>query len=404
MLRPISMRTFCLLAVATVMSGISAIAAGQDLPPRIRVGVIMSMTGGAAPSAAAAPIPALKMAFKEIDEKGGIAGRPVDWVWADDGSDPTQAVNETRRLLDRERVNVVIGPNISTLAFAALPVLTQAKIASIHVAGSSSFTPQVAPYGFSSTYNPGKYAQTMVDYAVDVLKAKSIAILSANGAADKAVVEDFKKAIASRGIALTGEQAHEFRASDVTPQLLALRRGNPDVVLSQESVGEDGALVIKTMNEIGWKVRVLSNVSALLSASYLKVGGPDIYKDDRTYGLIFRNYTACKGAPVGQSEFARFLQSVKRFDPEVYGKLSIYTISIQYDGVMLLKAAIEGTRSVNGQVLANWIEQNASKLPAVTGKMQASTDNHILFSGDALTFVARPDIKRADDLLSRPDC
>ncbi|HXC41307.1 MAG TPA: ABC transporter substrate-binding protein, partial [Burkholderiales bacterium] len=67
-------------------------AGAQELPARIRIGELMSSTGAAA-SASAGLHAVIRLAIKEINEKGGIAGRPVDLIQGDDGSDATQAVS-----------------------------------------------------------------------------------------------------------------------------------------------------------------------------------------------------------------------------------------------------------------------------------------------------------------------
>jgi len=220
------------------------------------------MTGGAATAAAAATQPAIRLAIKELQAAGGtLAGRPVDFVFGDNASDATQAVNEARRLINREGVNVMIGPFISTLTLPTAPIYTEAKIPSIVVAVSAAFTPQLSPYGFVTYYDSSAYTKFMVDYAVDTLKAKSIAIIASSGALDRQAVEDFKKAAAARKLNITAVELHEFRAPDITPNLFVLRRSNPDVLIQQASTAEEGAAVVKTLNDVGWKVPMMSHVA-----------------------------------------------------------------------------------------------------------------------------------------------
>src|SRR5437016_1434020 len=104
---------------ATVFAGLiatSVFTAAQaentaQLPARIKIGVLDNLTGGAATGSAGGAQPVIRLLQKELQAAGGtLAGRPVDWIAGDTQSDPTQAVNEARRLVNREGANVMIGP------------------------------------------------------------------------------------------------------------------------------------------------------------------------------------------------------------------------------------------------------------------------------------------------------
>ena len=378
-------------------------ASADDLPARIRIGELMSISGAAA-SASGGLHTAVRLAVKEINEKGGIAGHQIDLIQGDDGSDPTQAVNEARRLITREKVNVMFGPVITTNVLPVMPIYNEAKIASVINSGSSAFTPKIAPYGFSDYFSSDAYAKAMVDYVADTLKAKRVGIIADNSAQSKGVVADYEKYIAARGLVLSGAAEHEFRATDVTPQLLDLKRGNPDALIQQTGTGEDGGLTFKTMDEMGWKIPVASSVAAVLAANVLKTGGPDIFKSGRITGLTFKAFTYCPGDPMGKSDFAGFLARVKALDPGNYDKVNLYGMSFMYDGVYLMKAAIEATHSVDGPTIASWIEKNAASVHAVSGRFGASPTSHFLFGAESVFLVPRPDIRREDGLMQRAGC
>jgi len=378
-------------------------AGAQELPARIRIGELMSNTGAAA-SASAGLHAVIRLAIKEINEKGGIAGRPVDLIQGDDGSDATQAVSEAKRLVTREKVHLMLGPVITTNVLAVMPIYNEAKIASVINSGSSAFTPQIAPYGFSDYFSSDGYAKAMIDFAADKLKAKRVAILADNSAQSKGVVADYKKYIAARGLTLTAESEHEFRASDVTPQILAMRKGNPDAIIQQSGTGEDGGLIFKTLDEMGWKVPVVSSVAAVLANSVTKTAGPDVFKSGRVTGMTFKAFTYCLSDPIGKSDFAALLARVKALEPENFDKMNVYAMSFMYDGVYLLKAAVEATRSVDGPTLARWIEQQAGKVSAVSGKLSPSTTSHFLFGAESVYLVPRPDVRREDGLMARAGC
>jgi len=152
-----------------------------QVPNRIKIAAFGSATGPNA-STNFGNFVAVKMAIQEINRDGGIAGKPVDLVLADDQSDATAAVNEARRLVSLEKVNAVAGPHSSQYALAVAPIFNEAKVLYLVSAGSTALTAQVMANGFSMIPPADVQAQAMVNYATDVLKAKSIAWIGDDGA------------------------------------------------------------------------------------------------------------------------------------------------------------------------------------------------------------------------------
>ena len=394
-----------LLAVSAACLN-SQVAVAQQLPDRIKIGILNAQTGPAAPGDAAATYPVIRLAIKELQERGGLlAGRPVDFIYADSASDPTQVTNEARRLVLREGIHVAIGPSITGLAMAAAPIYAQAKVVSLGVAAASTFTPAVAPYWFVPYYSSKSSMRAIANNLADVLKVKSIAVLTGDGASDKAVLEDLRAALAERGLTISGVQTHETRAQDMTPQLLALRRTNPDILFEQSSVGEDGATMMRNLEEIGWNVPILSTAATFMASIWIKGAGPDVFQKHRTYSITYAAMTACKNDPLGLTPYAKFVARLKASDPENFPRFNLPTTAQLYDSIQLLFAAIDQTKSINGDVLKEWIYKNAPSFPAVSGKMSTqSSTSQFLFGADSLGFVDRPDVKRADGTLPRAGC
>ena len=111
--------------------GMPSIVSGQT--DKIKIGGVFSVTGGGAVITFSA-LAGAKMAVAEINKAGGILGKQVDFVVADDRSDPTQTTMETRRLVQQEKVQMLVGPIGSVTTLASIPVLNEAKVASIGVA------------------------------------------------------------------------------------------------------------------------------------------------------------------------------------------------------------------------------------------------------------------------------
>ena len=133
------------LAVAGLLSA-APFARAQQLPPTIKIGVSMALSGPGAVSGVLGR-GVIDMTVREINAAGGIAGRKVEVVYADDASDPTRAVTEVKRLIEVEKVHVVSGPGVAAPAMAARFLKTRWICASMPsasciVAGSKPIWPE----------------------------------------------------------------------------------------------------------------------------------------------------------------------------------------------------------------------------------------------------------------------
>jgi branched-chain amino acid transport system substrate-binding protein len=395
--RFLAMGTLCLAVLLQAQ-----LAQGQILPDRIRLGLIGSVTGPQA-GASLSPQVGARMAVAEINRAGGIAGKQVDIVSGDDQSNPAAGVAEAKRLVYAEKVNVVIGPNSSQFTLAIAPTLNEAKIASISTSGSIELTPAVAPYHFSILPPADAQSRTMLAYASQRLKAKSVAWFSDNGAQSKAALKTLQAEAGPAGVTITGIQEFEIGSTDMTPQLLALRRSRPDVLLTYTNTGGDQGHLAKGLSEIGWKVPEVAGQSATyLYAAALKIA-PNAFDNMVSVGITALSY--CSKDPIGQNEFARFRDKIKAFDPGRFDQLSHTSVAWGYDAVYIMKAAIEGTRSTDGPVIARWMEQHVGEVKAISGRLEATPGNHFLFaSPGALSMIEKPQQMRADGLVKRAGC
>ncbi len=372
----------------------------QETKP-IKVGLFFDFTGAAATLAEPAKL-AIDMAVEEINAKGGILNRKIQTVVADTQTDPTIGVGEIKRLVLQEKVDVVLGPVVSQVLLAALPVLNEAKILSISATGTDLTTPQAAPYNFSIMVSAQTQAVVMAEDAVNRLKAKSAAILSDSGAQAKSFVPAMKAELEKRGVKVTSTQEFQYQATDMTPQLLAMRRGNPDVLILLASSGPDVGNTMKGIAELGWNVKVSGTYSmGGFAAGAIRIAGAEAFKN--ASGINYKSFTFCAGQ--GNPEaFAAFVEKMRKFNRERANRVSLPVAAFNYDTVYLLKAAIEGTGGkTDGPTLAAWIEQNAKSFSGINVAFAASPQTHFLI-GPANLATVQPEKLRDGVFQERLNC
>lgn len=370
------------LAAGALLAGWLMPAGAQADP--IKVGLLAPLSGPGAQIGESAQI-GVEYATKVINEAGGIGGRQIQLVIGDYQANPTVGVSEARRLVDREQVDLVIGPTYSQVTLAVMPLLIDADIASINVSGTDLLTPETAPYSFSMLVNSKVQAELMTQDARERLKASSVAILSDTGAQAKTAVVEIKAAVEASGMTLTGTQEYQYGASDMTPQLLDLRRGNPDALILFASTGDDTGHVLKGLREIGWKIGVSGSYGAALAGPGIAIAGKEAYEN--VAGINYRAWTYC-GTGSLEPKLAAFVEGLRAFRPDAAARLPFNYASLWYDGVLLLKQAVEANDgSTDGATLAKWIEQNSGSFDGINSGLNASADTHFLIGAANLAMV-----------------
>ena len=392
------------LSAASLLSAtIPSTSFAQALPARIKIGSSQPLSGSGAGSGQAAKM-VQEMAIKEVNANGGMGGRQVDIVFGDDGADPTRAVTEAKRLIDQEKVHVLIGPGIAAVALATAPLVTPAKMLSFPMSGTPAINPTTFPYGFASFYPADAFLEAMVDYAVDKLGAKSIAVMADTGGQGKAAAEQAKTYVPKRGAKLTGIEYADFESTDYTPQVLNLKRGNPDVVLQVTSLQVGGGYFYKATEEQNWQIKIVSQISSLFTADILKIAGPNSYTTRRMHGLTTKATTMCPGEDASKMPFAQLRDKIRAAYPNDFQKIPMALAPYYYDVIFATKAAVDATKSVEGPKLAAWLEQNGGTVKAVMGKLTMSKTDHFMYHSDVFAFTVRPDQVNAQGVATREGC
>src|SRR5262245_13876051 len=117
-----ALQGFAVLVPALLAASAGSFA--QNAGP-LKIGVLQSLSGPVAPYGVSGKVGA-ERAAKEINEKGGIAGRKVELVIADSQGQPSQAVSELNRLIQRESIEATLAPLLSVEQLAIQPILKQA--------------------------------------------------------------------------------------------------------------------------------------------------------------------------------------------------------------------------------------------------------------------------------------
>lgn len=401
--RSLKLSLCLMLAVTTGMFSLAAPVSAQSKDP-IKLGVLLPFTGNAA-ALARASIAGVKLAVEEINRAGGIAGRQIETVTGDDQNDPTQGVNEAIRLVKSAKVDLLVGAPNSQIALAIQPTLKEGKVAGATYMGSNLLTPEAAPYMFSMLPSSDSQTRAIVKYTREVVKAKNIALLVDNSGFSKAFEETAQRFIKDAGGTVVGSQEYAMNSPDVVPQLLSLRRANPEVIVNSSVIAADLAHVLQGLSSIGWDIKFVGGLAVSgFAPSVVKIAGPDAYKN--AVGLQLLNYTYCANDAPGIGDTGKFLAKLRASDPQAYAGGSLSNAGAMYDAVYIFKAAIEANGGkTDGATIANWIETSAKSMKGlVTGHPAPAKGSRFMFDENALAMVQQPQNVRSDGLHRRAGC
>lgn len=189
------------------------------------------------------------LAAEEINEKGGVLGRPLEIMIMDDAGDPKQAVNVAHAFCGDENIVGVMVDPYSGMAFAALPVYNECGMPVINH-GSN---PRITELGFENSIqtNPNDLitGQAAADYAKEKLGTQKVAIIHNKSLFGQGVSAVFKLRCEELGITVTSYQGIDPEDVDFTPLLTKINAENPDTIYFAGYV-EQG-LLRKQMVQLG---------------------------------------------------------------------------------------------------------------------------------------------------------
>src|ERR1700731_967966 len=133
------MRSFWARARAVALIAIGALVTLNiaNAADPIRVGMSMALTGGVAPIGKQV-LTALQIWRDDVNANGGLLGRPVELVFYDDQSNPANVPQLYTKLIDVDKVDLVIGPDATNTVAPPIPILMQDKMTTIGIPANAA--------------------------------------------------------------------------------------------------------------------------------------------------------------------------------------------------------------------------------------------------------------------------
>jgi branched-chain amino acid transport system substrate-binding protein len=257
------MRTFVRCAIGAALA---AAFAASALAADLKVGLSVSLSG---PNSSLG-IPYAKGMQAAVAYKPEINGRKVQLVVLDDGSDPTNAGRNARKLVEEEKVDVLMGSSGVPATIAISQVGRESRTPMIGLS-PISLPPAEADWTVTVAQPP----QLMIDAVVAKMKrdgVKTVGYIGFSDAWGDLVYNSLMKAAEPAGIKVLTNERYARADASVTGQVLKIVAARPDAVMTGGS-GTPGALPYLALAERGFKGNVYGQ-HGLINPDFVRVAGP----------------------------------------------------------------------------------------------------------------------------------
>jgi len=226
----------------------------------LRIGYCLSLSGALASNGKTAQL-AHQIWQENVNKNGKLLGRPVELVCLDDQTNPNLVADLYHRLLDVEKVDLVIGGYGDNSVAPAMPLIVERKrffIGLMALAVNAKFHyPQYFVMIPTGPHPNAALSKGFFEIAGQQKpKPETVAILVADAPFSQAPAQGAKENLAQQGMRLISESKYPLSTTDFTPYVEGLKRFNPDVLFLCSYINDSIGL-IKAINEVGFSPKIV---------------------------------------------------------------------------------------------------------------------------------------------------
>jgi len=239
-------KRLCVVGLSLCLFFLPFIAIGAE---PIKVGIVLPLTGDQAKFGEIEK-QSFDLAFEEINNAGGVNGRPIQALIEDDTGRPEVGRSVVEKLITKDKVVMVGGGYSSSVTYAVAGVCQQNQIPFLINTGSADeITAQGWDYVFRLNQPASEYASGMESLLTGVVKPKSVAILHENSLFGTSSAKSFEATAKKLNIEVVMKEGYEHGGIDFKPVLIKVKDKNPDL-LYMVSYVMDAALLMKQSMEL----------------------------------------------------------------------------------------------------------------------------------------------------------
>jgi branched-chain amino acid transport system substrate-binding protein len=347
-----------LFAVSALLAGafVPASAAAQTGEP-IKIGYSMSLTGGLGANGRSALL-AQKIWEEDTNARGGLLGRPVKLVYYDDQTNPATVPGIYAKLLDVDKVDLIIGSYATNLLAPAMPLAMQRKKVFIGLMGTAVNSAFNYPNYFSMIPTGPDPKPSFTKGFIDVAlrqnpKPRTVAIVAADAEFGLQASEGARDNVKAAGLTVVYDRMYPSATTDLVPVVRAIAETNPDLVIVC-SYPPDSVGMVRAVNEVGFKPKMIGGAMVGLQSTAIKA----------RLGPLLNGWTNYDyWLPVPKMLFAGVDDLMKKYQAraavEGVDALGYYMVPWGYAQLQVLQQTVVATTSLDDEKLGDYIRGNA---------------------------------------------
>jgi branched-chain amino acid transport system substrate-binding protein len=268
---------FALVLAATLLGFVTFPAAAQESPgvtkDTIKVGILGSLTGPAAIWGSGNRAGAI-LAFEEVNAAGGINGRKLEWVVADDETSPPKAIAAFKKLNEQDGVFAIFGPAASAISAAMVPTM---RASGVPMFISVPSTPAVTEPTIKNVFRTGPLNDRLqgiaiANYVIGKLHGQKIALIRQSDEYGKRGADSVVARLAEEKVKPVAYEEFGAGDTDFTSQLLKIRSAEPDVLIVY-GYPSPSAIITRQARQLGISAKIFGS-NATSSRKYPQIVGP----------------------------------------------------------------------------------------------------------------------------------
>src|SRR5258707_2679232 len=357
------MKTWSSIVCAVVFAVFSTVSSAQN---PVKIGMSMPQTGPLGAGGKAALV-ALRMWVDDVNAKGGLLGRKVEFIVYDDQTNPALTPAIYSKLLDVDKVDLLIAP-YGTVPTA--PIMPLVKQRDLLVMGNFSFqVNNVVKHDKWFNISPWNTAASWSDGFIGAgkkLGAKTIAVLAADNDFAQNLANGARELAKKAGLASVYDQNYPPTTTDFSSLIRGIRAAKPEIVFVM-SYPNDSVAIVRAVNEIGVGSQVQLFGGGMVGLQFTPIMS--------SLGSLLNGITNYNSYVPGMKYpgIEDFLQRYAKKAAEAkVDPLGFYLPPFNYAIGQMLEQAVTATRSLDHKVLAAYLHKNEMK--TIVGPIRYGAD------------------------------
>jgi len=357
--------TLIAVVLALVLaSGGLFVARGAD---PIKIGFGMALTGGLSANGKPALL-ALQIWKDDVNKRGGLLGRQVELIFYDDQTNPATIPGIYSKLLDVDKVDLIISGYGTNLIAPLLPIAMERKLTLIGMFGLANNEKYQYPNYFQiQPAGPDPQTSTAIGFfelaAKQNPKPQTVALVGADAEYPQNALVGARELVKKFGFKTVYDKTYPPNTTDYTPIVRAIKATNADIVFVA-SYPPDSVGMLRAAHEVGLQPKMFGGgMVGLMFTSIMTSMGPMLN------GVVNYDFWAPEPPMLAFAGIKEFLKEYQaRAEKEKMDPLGYYLPPYSYAVGQVLGQAVEAVKSLDQQKIADHIR--ATEFNTVVGKIK----------------------------------